>query len=126
MPEKIENTAGTPVRQKLETLVSWLSAKKGEDIIALDLTSCHTFTEGIVIVTASSLRHAQGLADHVLQECRDARFEYLSMEGYQAGQWILLDLNDTVVSILQTETRDLYRLEDLWKNARIVADTRRR
>ncbi len=124
MPATLEKKIDTPVRQKLETLTNWLSDKKGEDILALDLTKCQTFTEGIVIVTASSTRHAQGLADHVLQECKGACFEYLSMEGYQAGQWILLDLNDLIVSIFQQDTRDLYRLEDLWKAAQIVADMR--
>ncbi len=124
MPEAPEKKTAAPVRQKLETLVDWLSAKKGEDITALDLTPCRAFTEGIVIVTASSVGHAQGLADHILYECKGARFEYLSMEGYQTGQWILLDLNDLVVCIFQKDTRDLYRLEELWKSARVVADTR--
>ena len=125
MSTLIKKQPDVPVLQKLETLVSWVCDKKGVDVVALDLTPCHTFTEGIVIVTATSIRHAQGLADHILQECKGARFEYLSMEGYQAGQWILLDLNDVVVSIFQDETRNLYRLEDLWKTAHIVANTRK-
>ncbi len=113
-----------PIVEKLTRAASWIREKKGGDILALDLTQSHTFTEGIIIVTASSIRHAQGLADHILAESKAERYEFLHMEGYQAGQWILLDMNDLVISIFQEETRELYRLEDLWKNAGTVLDTR--
>lgn len=123
MPTKMK-FADVPVREKLERVSGWLQEKKGKDILALDLTRNHTFTEGIIIATASSIRHAQGLADHVLAESKTERYEFLRMEGYQTGQWILLDMNDLVVSIFQEETRELYRLEDLWKSAGTVLDTR--
>ncbi len=113
-----------PATEKLERVSSWIREKKGRDILALDLTKCRTFTEGIIIATANSVRHAQGLADHILAESKAERYEFLHMEGYQTGQWILLDMNDLVVSILQEDTRELYRLEDLWKNAGTVLDTR--
>lgn len=123
MPAKTKY-ADVPVREKLQTISSWLVDKKAGNVLALDLTLNNTFTEGIIIATASSVRHAQGLAEHVLQESKAARYEYLRMEGFQTGQWILLDMNDLVVSILQEEARDLYRLEDLWKTAAIVYDSR--
>ena len=117
--------ADVPIREKLERVAGWIEEKKGKDILALDLTRMHTFTEGIVIVTASSIRNAQGLADHILAESKEAQYEFLRMEGYQTGQWILLDMNDLVVSIFQEDTRGLYRLEDLWKTAESVVDTRK-
>ena len=42
------------------------------------------------------------------------------MEGYQAAQWILADLNDIVIHIFQQDTRDLFRIESLWKQAPVV------
>ena len=118
--------ADVPVREKLEHIAGWITERKGKDVLALDLTHINTFTEGIIIVTATSIRHAQGLADNILLECKAHRYEFLRMEGYQTGQWILLDLNDLVISIFQEETRELYRLEELWKNADTVLDTRSR
>ena len=123
MREKSKYTE-MPVKEKLTLVSGWITEKKGLDLLALDLTANNTFTEGIIIVTASSIRHAQGLADHVLLESKAANFEFLRMEGYQTGQWILLDMNDIVISIFQEEARELYRLEDLWKSAAIVLDTR--
>ena len=114
----------TPVREKLERAARWLAEKKGGDILALDLSASNTFTEGIILATARSIRHAQGLADHILLETKAANFELLRMEGYQTGQWILLDLNDIVISIFQENARKLYRIEDLWKFAPVVMDMR--
>ncbi len=123
MAKKLKYTA-MPLREKLERISDWILEKKGKDVLALDLIRNHTFTEGIIIVTANSVRHAQGLADYILQECKTARFEFLRKEGYHTGMWNQLDLNDLVISILQEETRELYRLEDLWKNADVVLDAR--
>ena len=120
-----KNFVNVPVKEKLERISLWIEEKKGKDVLALDLTRINTFTEGIIITTASSIRHAQGLADFILAECKTEHYEFLSMEGYQTGQWILLDLNDLVVSILQEDARELYRLEDLWKTAETVRDTRK-
>ena len=116
--------AQQPITEKLAAVGAWLAEKKAGDVLALDLSGSNTVTEGLVIATASSVRHAQGLADHMLFESKAAGYEFLRMEGYQTGRWILLDMNDIVISILLEEARGLYRLEDLWKNAAVVLDTR--
>lgn len=114
-----------PTVQKVKHIVDWLLEKKALDMLALDLAKGTGPSEAVVIVTASSTRHGQGLADHVLQSARNENFEYLSMEGYVVGQWILLDLNDVIVHIFQSEARALFRLNDLWPAATILADTRK-
>jgi ribosome-associated protein len=113
-----------PTETKVASILSWLEEKKALDTLALDLSGLSTFTDAMIICTASSFRHAQGLADHILDESKKAGFEFLRMEGYQAGQWILLDLNDLVLNIFVRETRDLYRLDELWPKALIVRDQR--
>ncbi|GHV51393.1 ribosomal silencing factor RsfS [Deltaproteobacteria bacterium] len=112
--------ATPPATEKIRRMANWAAEKKGRDIFGLDLISHNTFTDGILLITAGSIRHAQGLADYILQMSREAQFEFLRMEGYQNGQWILLDMNDVVISIFQKETRDLYRIEDLWKTAPVI------
>ncbi len=114
-----------PTETKTASLLGWLTDKKALDLLALDLSSLTSFTDTIIIVSASSPRHAQGLADHILAECRAAKLEFLRMEGYQTGQWILLDLNDVVLNIFLQEVRDLYRLDELWPKAKVIRDERR-
>jgi ribosome-associated protein len=113
-----------PTEEKIAHMVGWLAEKKARHILALDLSNEHTLCEGVIIANASSVRHGQGLAEFLLQEAGDRNYEFLSMEGHTVGQWILLDFNDVVVHIFQPESRDLFRLDDLWPSAGVLADTR--
>ncbi len=117
-------TTAVPTREKVAHLVSWLIDKKARNILALDLTKENNIAEAVVISSATSVRHGQGLAEHLLQEMRKHKYEFLRMEGHSVGQWILLDFNDIIVHIFQNDSRELFRLDDLWPSAGILADTR--
>lgn len=116
--------SNVPMQEKAAAMVNWLVEKKAEDVLALDITKAHTFTDAILIASSSSFRHAQGLADYILDQCRNARYEFLRMEGYQGGEWILIDCNDIVINIFQRDQRDLYRLEELWPQAAVLHGSR--
>jgi len=116
--------AETATAEKISAITAWLEEKKAEDLLALDLSSQCAFTEGLIVASASSIRHAQGMAEFILEQCKAAAFEYLRMEGYQTGKWILLDLNDVVVCLFQREDRGLYALEDLWPKAPVLYGSR--
>jgi len=103
-----------PTEKKIDALSDWLHAHKALQLVSLRVAGRNAWTEALIIVSASSIRHAQSLADGILSWCKEQKLEFLSMEGYQAGQWILVDLNDVVVNIFQAPTRELYRLESLW------------
>ncbi len=89
--------------------------KKGEEIIVLNLKKFHTITDYFIICTASSEKHAQAIADNVLNKV--PKGEFLGMEGYNEGKWILIDCGDVIVHIFQKETREFYDLEGLWFDA---------
>lgn len=114
-----------PTKEKVASIVEWLDDKKARDIVAFDLSGENSLSESCVIAAATSVRHAQGLAEYVLQSARQAGYEFLRMEGNVVGQWILLDLNDVIVHIFQADARALFRLEDLFAGNPVLADTRR-
>lgn len=120
-----KNHSSVPFTEKVSAIVDWLTDKKGKDILALDISRENSLSDAVIIATATSVRHGQGLAEHVLQSSRDHKYEYLRMEGNVVGQWILLDLNDVVVHIFQMDSRALFRLDDLWPSAPVLADTRK-
>lgn len=109
--------------EKTAVLAQWLEDNKGRDVVALDVTGRSPCMDMVVVVTASSLRHAKSLADGLMEQCIKNNFEFLRMEGYQTAQWVLVDLNDIVVHIFQPEMRDLFRIEALWKQAPAVHGT---
>lgn len=119
----MKKTAGGEVRAAMDTaakmrLVSgWLHDNKAEAIMALDVSGLCGVAEGMVLASAHSGRHAQGLADNLLKSASEAGVEFLGMEGYQGGTWILLDFNDVLVHIFKPEIRSFYNLEGLWPEA---------
>ena len=110
----MKKTRAVSTEKKAEALSNWLHEHKALQLVSLHVAGKNTWTEALIIVSASSVRHARSLADGLLVWCKEQHIEFLSMEGYQAGQWILVDLNDVVVNIFQPLTRELYRLESLW------------
>ncbi|MBO4297050.1 MAG: ribosome silencing factor [Desulfovibrio sp.] len=104
-----------PALEKASDMSAWLKDHKAQAVEVIDLAGRGAFTETLVVATASSARHAQSLADGVMALCHEKRYEYLRVDGYTNGQWVLVDCNDVVVNIFQKETRELYRLESLWK-----------
>ena len=113
-----------PVQEKLEQMGAWLKDKKARELFVLNLSGQGAFTDGIILASATSVRHAQGLADHMLEEAGRANYEFLHMEGYQNGAWILLDFNDVVVNIFQKDARLLYNIEGLWAGVEPLFDER--
>lgn len=108
--------ATIPTAEKLAECIHWLEEHKAGQIVSIDLSARGVFTDALVVVTASSARHAQSLADGLAALCHERNYEFLRMEGYQAGQWILVDLNDIIINIFLEPVRELYRLESLWEH----------
>lgn len=109
--------AALPASEKALRMADWLEEGKGRQVTVMDVTGLTPCMDVLVVVTASSARHARSLADGLLERTRENNYEYLRMEGYQTGQWVLVDCNDVVIHIFQAESRELYRLEALWPDA---------
>ena len=125
-PVSVGTPAGRalPVAERAAFLRALLEEHKAEDVALLELGGENSFAENMLVATASSSRQARSLADAVAELCRERGLECLRLEGYAAGQWILVDCNDIIVHILLAPVRELYRLEDLWGRAASAASAR--
>lgn len=112
--------AGPTGADKAKVLAAWLDEKQAETLVVLDVAALCSVTEAIVVASAKGVRHAQALADAALDKAGEQGFEYLGMEGYQTGGWILLDLNDVIVHLFQKDMRLFYNIEGLWAEAESV------
>lgn len=94
--------------------------KKARRARLLDLRGQNSYTDYVLLLSATSDRHARALADHLQREMRVRKQRSMGVEGYDTGQWVLVDFGDVVVHILQETARDYYDLDGLWIDAKRV------
>lgn len=104
--------------KKLERIVvDALEDIKAKDIDVIDTTRLTPLFDRVVVASADSNRQTRALARHVQDKAREAGFEVVSVEGEDVGEWVLVDLGDIVVHIMQPAIRLYYNLEELWTTA---------
>lgn len=96
------------------------SDKKAANIITMDMRKIMFSTDYFVICNASTATQVRAIADNIEENLEEQNIKLGHKEGYQEGEWILLDYGDVVVHIFKTENRDYYALEKLWGDAEIV------
>lgn len=95
-------------------VVAALEDIKGKNIEVINTAKLTPLFERIVIVSGDSNRQVRSLARSVEDKVREAGGEILSTEGEDGGEWVLVDLGDVVVHIMQPAIRSYYALEELW------------
>ena len=73
-----------------------------------------------IVTTGEVDRHIQALADEMTHELKKAQVLPMHVEGEAASGWVLVDYGEVVVHLLSARMREFYRLEELWKDARVV------
>jgi len=100
--------------------VDALEAKKGENILLMDIRTASAFTDYFVICTGTSHRMLDALAEGVIEEVR----KKLSLKGRRDGPalagWVVLDFGSVVVHLFAPQERDFYRLEELWGQGKVL------
>ena len=91
--------------------------KQAEDVLIFDVRGLSSYADYLVIMTADSDRQAGAIADHVDQRLKEAGHAKIAVEGYETGNWIIVDYGDVVTHVMGRETRAFYDLEGLWADA---------
>jgi len=103
------------LRKLQKIVVDALEDIKGRDIQVINTSKLTSLFDRIVIASGDSNRQVKALARNVQEKVREAGGEVVSIEGEEQGEWVLVDLGDIVVHVMQPMTRAYYNLEDLWQ-----------
>jgi ribosome-associated protein len=102
------------VRKLQKITVAALEDIKARDIEVINTTKLSPLFDRIIIASADSARQTKSLARSVQDKVLAAGGRVLGMEGEETGEWIVVDLGDIVVHIMQPAVRSYYDLEELW------------
>lgn len=100
--------------------MSILEAKKGEDILLLDIHEIASFTDHFVFCSASSDRQLESLAHLLLREVKTRHHITGKIEGQGRSGWLLMDFGDVIVHLFSPEMRVYYQLEELWSQGKVI------
>jgi ribosome-associated protein len=99
-------------------LAELADSKGATEILALDMRGLVSYTDFLVICTGRNERQAGAISDEAnLRLKREESLLPRQVEGGPQGGWVVLDYLDCVLHVFTPETRDRYRLEQLWADA---------
>jgi ribosome-associated protein len=98
----------------LGAILSSLDDAKAEEIVPIDIAGKTTIADYMVVASGRSHRHVGAIAEHLLKDIKDAGFGNASVEGQEAGDWVLIDAGDVIVHVFRPEVRQFYNLEKMW------------
>src|SRR5437667_12739989 len=109
----------THLKQPVFEAISACQEKKAEQIAMLELDpGSGAFTDYFVLCSGTNPRQVQAIADEVEMRLKAAAIPPTHVEGYNQGEWILIDYVDFVVHVFSEKARKFYDLERLWKSAK--------
>ncbi len=101
--------------RKLQRLVvDALEDVKGQEIEVFNTTELTDLFDRVVLVSGTSNRQTRALAHHVRDRVKEAGGEVIAVEGEDTGEWVLVDLGDIVVHVMQPAIRSYYNLAEIW------------
>ena len=93
------------------------SEKKAVRLVALDLRPVASFTDYFLIAGGTNARQVQAIADGVVEDLKKQGTKPARVEGFNTGEWVLLDYGDFIFHVFEEKARRFYDLERLWREA---------
>ncbi len=101
-------------KQVLDVAVEALDELKAIDLKVLDVSALTPVTDFMVVASGGSDRQVRALADNLLKRAKESGIKPLGIEGERSAEWVLVDLVDVVVHVMNPTARETYQLEKLW------------
>ncbi len=100
--------------QLRDLVIDALEERKATDIRVLDVRDLTDITDFMIVASGRSSRQVTAIAENVIERAKHREHPPMGSEGLKYGEWVLVDLCDVVVHVMQPEARDHYQLEKLW------------
>ncbi len=106
--------------QSIEPYIKAVLGKKAFDVVVLDVRKLTSYSDALILCSAHSTRQATALGEFIKTELKKKSIKPLGVEGFEDGQWVLLDYVNVIIHVFYEETRAVYDLDGLWADARRI------
>ncbi len=117
----IESLPSTDTRDESRDLAlriaDILAETPASDTVVLDIRGLSTFSDFFVICSGENERQLRAIAERLQEELREGDVRPRRVEGTPRSGWMVLDYNDAIVHVFDSELRDFYKMERLWAEA---------
>ncbi|MGC6455722.1 MAG: ribosome silencing factor [Coraliomargaritaceae bacterium] len=114
----LKNTKET--LEEIRTVVGALEEKKAENIRILDVAETSSITDYIVLATGTSDPHLKAMKAELDGALKTSGIQLIGQDREVGSGWVVVDAFDFMVHLQTESIRDLYRLDQLWKDANEV------
>ena len=97
-----------------------LEDKKAEALTILDIHEVSVMADYFIIASGNNVNQVHALCDHVEKELAKQECHCRQTEGYQNGNWVLMDYGDFIIHIFDKENRLFYNLERIWRDGKEI------
>lgn len=104
-------------KELMEFAVKCADSKKARDIKVLDVSKLTTLADYFVIFHGGVANHLKAMADEIEEKLIEKDVKPYSIEGYNTGEWVLMDYSDVIINIFSEKAREFYDIEQLWADA---------
>ena len=110
----VRSQGGPGSEELLRLVMAEIEELQGDHVTVLDVRELTDVTDYMVVVTGRTGRHVRAITDKMVVAAKHRDAPPLGVEGEREGEWVLVDLCDVIVHVMQPQTRELYQLEKLW------------
>lgn len=104
------------ITERVEIIKKACDNKNAEDILDIDISGKTTLADHFIIVNGNSSPQLDAIKDEVDFKMSKEGYFYKSIEGTPESGWIIMDYEDIIVHIFNSEKRRFYNIERLWNN----------
>lgn len=105
----------------LNTIYNAIDDKKGVNTRILDISASTTISDYFIVTSGNNYNQVRAIADNVEEELlKKHGMRPERVEGYNNGEWILLDYIDYVIHVFDREQRLFYDIERIWSDGKEI------
>lgn len=100
--------------QDKDGIINSLENAKGMDIVALEVSHLTSIADFIIVVSGTSNRHLQTLAETAIADAKNSGTDVIGVEGLGNSEWVVVDFGDIILHVMSPSAREFYNIEGLW------------